>query len=99
MTARLAPGTTVRVRDDWPETRGKVHIRTPHYLRGRAGRVVRHLGDFPNPEDLAFARPARVLPLYHVLFDQPPIWQEGSAGDEVLAEIYEPWLSPGLSPA
>ena len=54
----LAPGGTVRVRDDWPEARGPCHIRTPHYLRGRTGRVVRHLGDFPNPEDLAFARPA-----------------------------------------
>ncbi len=55
----FAPGAAVRVRDDWPEARGPVHIRTPHYLRGRPGTVVRHLGDFPNPEDLAFARPAR----------------------------------------
>ena len=37
---------------------GPVHIRTPHYVRGVMGEVVRHLGDFPNPEDLAFARPA-----------------------------------------
>ena len=51
----IAPGAAVRVRDDWPELRGPCHIRTPHYLRGRPGRVVRHLGDFPNPEDLAFA--------------------------------------------
>ena len=32
--AALAPGAAVRVKDDWPETRGPVHIRTPHYLRG-----------------------------------------------------------------
>ena len=94
MSAALTPGSPVRVRDDWPETRGKVHIRTPHYVRGRAGRVVRHLGDFPNPEELALARPARTLPLYHVLFDQPPIWHEGRAGDEILVEIFEPWLEP-----
>ena len=54
----FSPGDAVMVKDDWPETRGPVHIRTPHYLRGHQGRVVRYLGHFPNPEDLAFARPA-----------------------------------------
>ena len=88
----LTPGTRVRVRDDWPETRGPCHIRTPHYLRGETGTVVRHLGDFANPEDLAFARPAARLPLYHVRFDLPAIWPEPRAGDEVLAEIFAPWL-------
>ena len=48
----FAPDARVRVKDDWPETRGPVHIRTPHYLRGMQGKVVRQLGDFPNPEDL-----------------------------------------------
>jgi nitrile hydratase len=89
---RLAAGTRVRVRDDWPETRGPCHIRTPHYLRGEAGVVVRHLGDFPNPEDLAFGRPASVLPLYHVRFAQPGLWGEGKAGDGVVVELFEPWL-------
>jgi nitrile hydratase len=88
----LAPGTEVRVRDDWPEARGPCHIRTPHYLRGRPGTIVRHLGDFPNPEDLAFNRPAPKLPLYHVRFVQPALWNEGAAGDELLVEIFEPWL-------
>jgi nitrile hydratase len=88
----LAPGTKVRVRNDWPETRGPCHIRTPHYLRGASGTVVRHLGDFPNPEDLAFARPAAVLRLYHVRFAQPSIWHEGADGDELIVEIFAPWL-------
>ncbi|MBU6499862.1 MAG: nitrile hydratase subunit beta [Rhodospirillales bacterium] len=88
----LAPGTKVRVRNDWPETRGPCHIRTPHYVRGETGVVVRHLGDFPNPEDLAFARPAPILALYHVRFAQPALWGEGMAGDEVVVEIFEPWL-------
>ncbi len=88
----LAPGTRVKVRDDWPETRGPCHIRTPHYLRGETGTVVRHLGDFPNPEDLAFARPAARLPLYHVRFDPRAIWPEPRVGDEVLAELFGPWL-------
>jgi hypothetical protein len=86
------PGTPVRVKADWPEMRGPCHIRTPYYVRGATGRIVRHLGDFANPEDLAFARPAARQPLYHVRFDQPMIWQEGVAGDELLLEIFQHWL-------
>jgi nitrile hydratase len=87
----LAPGTQVRVRDDWPEARGPCHIRTPHYLRGRRGTVVRHLGAFPNPEDLAFARPAATLALYHVAFEPRSIWPDASA-EEIVVELYESWL-------
>lgn len=85
-------GTRVRVKSDWPELRGPCHIRTPYYVRGEAGTVERYLGDFPNPEDLAFARQAAHLPLYHVRFDQPAFWRQGQAGDEVLLEIYAHWL-------
>jgi nitrile hydratase len=91
---RFLPGTRVQVRDDWPERRGPCHIRTPHYLRGRIGTVQRLLGRFANPEDLAFARPAPKCALYHVLFEQPPIWDEGRPGDELLVEIFEHWLQP-----
>jgi nitrile hydratase subunit beta len=90
----FAPGASVRVKDDWPETRGPVHVRTPHYLRGMQGTVVRQLGTFPNPEDLAFARPAGDRTLYHVAFAQPSVWQEGRSGDELLVELYEHWLEP-----
>ncbi len=88
----IAPGTRVRVRDDWPETRGPCHIRTPHYLRGETGTVTRHLGDFPNPEDLAFDRPAPRLPLYHVQFDIRRLWADGTPGADLLVEVFEPWL-------
>jgi nitrile hydratase len=90
----IATGTSVRVKDDWPETRGPCHIRTPHYLRGHRGVVVRALGAFPNPEDLAFARPAAAVPLYHVAFPRTGIWHEGSARDELMVEIFEHWLEP-----
>jgi nitrile hydratase len=89
----LSPGVQVRVRNDWPETRGPCHVRTPHYLRGRSGTVLRHLGDFRNPEDLAFARPAAVRALYHVAFDPRAIWPDAGAG-EIVAEIFEHWLEP-----
>ena len=88
----FASGQRVRVKDDWPETRGPCHIRTPHYIRGMAGTIVRPLGHFANPEDLAFARPAPQRELYHVRFDQPAVWQEGHQGDELVVEVYEHWL-------
>jgi hypothetical protein len=89
---RFAPGAAVRVKDDWPERRGPCHIRTPHFIRGRKGTIVRRLGAFPNPEDLAFARPAPKRNLYHVLFDQQPIWNEGTPGDTLMIEVFEHWL-------
>jgi nitrile hydratase len=94
MTAPLVPGAQVRVRDDWPEARGPVHIRTPHYLRGKQGTVVRRLGAFPNPEDLAFARPAETRALYHVAFPQAALWPDGRGGDTLLVEVFEHWLEP-----
>ncbi len=88
----LTPGTNVQVRLDWPETSGPCHIRTPHYLRGKRGVVVRHLGDYPNPEDLAFARPAPILPLYHVRFPLAGLWPEATGDDTILVELYGSWL-------
>ena len=88
----LSPGDEVLVRNDWPEARGPVHIRTPHYLRGHKGRITRYLGAFPNPEDLAFARPAPDQKLYHVAFPLNELWPGGSTADEILVELYEHWL-------
>ena len=85
------PGARIRVKDRWPEADGPAHIRTPHYVRGRPGTVVRRLGTFPNPEDIAFARPAPLRALYHVAFVPSDLWPDGG-GDELLVEIYEHWL-------
>jgi hypothetical protein len=90
--AALAPGTRIRVRNDWPERHGPVHIRTPHYLRGIEGRIERRLGAFPNPEDLAFARPAATIALYHVAFDAAAVWPEADAEEVLLVEVYDHWL-------
>ena len=91
-TARFAPGQEVRVKDAKPERMARVHLRTPHYVRGRKGRIERVLGTFPNPEAIAFNRPAEPRVLYHVLFDQAPVWGEGEAGDTLLIELFEHWL-------
>lgn len=88
----LEAGTSVRVKLDWPETSGPCHIRTPHYLRGHEGVVVRHLGNYPNPEALAFRRPAEVLPLYHVRFPMASLWPDQHGDNSILVELYGPWL-------
>ncbi|MDB5413888.1 MAG: hypothetical protein JWR10_2223 [Rubritepida sp.] len=90
--ARFAPGQSVRVKDARPERIARLHLRTPHYVRGRLGQIQRVLGTFPNPEDLAFNRPAEARVLYHVLFEQQPVWGEGQAGDTLLIELFEHWL-------
>ncbi|WP_376098736.1 SH3-like domain-containing protein [Roseomonas sp. CCTCC AB2023176] len=95
---RFAPGDAVRVRDDWPEARGPAHVRTPHYLRGRVGRVAATLGAYPDPSDLAFARPAPRVVLYHVAFPRAAAFP-GQGDDELLVELYETWLTPGQEDA
>ena len=55
--------------------------------------VEKHLGAFPNPEDLAFARPAATLNLYHVRFVPQAIWPD-AGGDAIVVELYEPWIVP-----
>ena len=72
------------------------HVRTPHYLRGKCGVIERHLGAFPNPEDLAYGLEAPTLPLHRVRFTMAELW--GSAAehpnDTLDAEIYDHWLEP-----
>ena len=90
---RFRPGERVRVRsEDRPG-----HVRTPGYVRGRTGRVESVLGEFRNPESLAYGEsglPER--PLYKVSFRQVDLWEEypGRADDELRMDIYEHWLEP-----
>lgn len=72
------------------------HIRTPAYLRGKTGTVERVLGAFPNPEALAYRRPAAQLRLFRVRFTMQEIWGDAAETptDTLDAEIYEHWLEP-----
>ena len=72
------------------------HVRTPIYLRGKVGTIERSLGEFPNPEDLAYGRPATAKPLHRVRFTMAEIWgADAENPDDTLdAEIYEHWLEP-----
>ncbi len=91
---RLKIGARVRVANAFPPG----HVRTPQYLRGREGIVIRHFGAFPNPERLAYGISGLPkLNLYQVKFAMDDIWAgDGAyaAADTVTADIYEHWLSP-----
>jgi len=91
--ARFATGAPVRVLD----LPLKGHVRTPHYARGREGRIERLHGRFPNPEQRAYGKDGLpALPLYLVRFRQADLWPgyRGAPGDSVALDIFEHWLEP-----
>ena len=93
MTA-FAPGDRVRVRP--AEKPG--HVRTPGYLRGHWGWVEEIIGDYSNPEDLAYGLsggPKHTL--YRVAFRQSDLWRDyaGTPEDHLYADVYQHWLEPG----
>jgi nitrile hydratase len=72
-------------------------VRTPFYIRGQRGIVERLCGVYPNPEELAYARPGLPMqPLYRVRFVQREVWPDyhGGATDTVDVELYQHWLEP-----
>ena len=86
MTAR------VRVRAMMPPG----HVRTPAYLRGKAGTVERALGAFGNPEEVAYGGKGGKRDLYRVRFTMAEVWGAGAENptDTVDAEIFAHWLEP-----
>ncbi len=72
------------------------HVRTPAYLRGKTGVIERSLGEFPNPEDLAYGQPPQSKILHRVRFTMADVWgaDAENPGDTLDAEIYEHWLEP-----
>ena len=88
---RFNPGDRVIVREAHPIG----HVRTPHYVRGKHGLIERVCGIFPNPEELAYARPGLpAQPLYRVRFLQRDVWPDysGQPFDVIEVEIYQHWL-------
>ena len=79
------------------------HIRTPTYLRGKRGVILRDFGAWKNPELLAYGSPG--LPKqtnYWVQFAMDELWKGAGAygpADTVVAEIYEHWLEPATAVA
>ncbi|MBE0455007.1 SH3-like domain-containing protein [Roseovarius autotrophicus] len=70
------------------------HVRAPFYLRGKVGVIERTLGEFGNPEQLAYGLPAERKPLYRVRFTMAEIWgaRAERPGDTLDAEIYGHWI-------
>ncbi len=93
MSPRFGLGAPVRIRLAYPPG----HVRTPYYLRGKTGEVIRSLGNSPNPEELAYGRDGEpALPLYWVKFMQTELWGDytGEAKDTAVVEVLENWLEP-----
>ena len=88
MDRRFKPGDKVRV----IQRSQPGHVRTPMYVRGKAGVIERVVGSFPNPETLAYGQsglPYKIL--YRVNFMQKELWDdyEGKPDDSLEIEIYE----------
>ena len=90
---RFNPGDRVLVRAAYRPG----HVRTPGYVKGKPGRIATELGEFPNPESLAYGGSGLPKkPLYKVGFRQADLWDgyEGSADDTLYIDIFEHWLEP-----
>jgi hypothetical protein len=87
----FAAGDRVRVADR--EHAG--HHRTPAYVKGKTGTVVRVQPAFTNPETRAYGddgRPEKRL--YLVDFVQEEVWPayRGSLPDRIYVDVFEHWL-------
>lgn len=96
MTSRFQIGDHVVVRTDTPAG----HVRTPGYLKGKRGVILRDMGAWRNPEKLAYGKPGWPKETnYWVQFTMTDIWAGEGAyapGDTIVAEIYEHWLEPDM---
>lgn len=90
---RFPVGARVRVRRADPPG----HVRAPWYLRGRTGEVCHVVGEFGNPEEMAYGRyDGPQLTLYRVRFHQTELWPDyvGPTQDMLEVEFYDNWLEP-----
>ena len=93
MSAIYSIGDAVDVRKAYPPG----HVRAPFFIRGKSGTVDQVVGDFHNPEELAYGRrDQKKLTLYRVRFNQADVWEnyEGPSKDSLVIDIYENWLNP-----
>ena len=91
MSPRFTIGDTVRIRRAFPPG----HVRTPYFIRGKTGEVIRLLGEQANPEELAYGRDGKPpLTVYWIKFRQHELWSDysGPAKDTAVVEVMENWL-------
>jgi len=90
---RFPVGAAVQIRRAWPPG----HVRAPWYLRGCRGSVCHIVGEFGNPEEMAYGRyDGTKLMLYRVRFRQSDVWPDyaGTPQDTLEVEVYDNWLEP-----
>ena len=71
------------------------HCRTPVYVRGKTGVVVKIQGPMHDPASLAYHRPGLPLKVWYKLrFKQTDIWRgyKGHPGDHIELDVQEDWL-------
>ncbi len=77
--------------------RKKGHVRIPHYVRGKRGKIVQYCGSYLNPEELAIGKSGGcAIDLYRVSFTQRLLWPRDNLPeqDTLVIEIYDHWLEP-----
>ncbi|XP_023334371.1 uncharacterized protein LOC111705901 isoform X3 [Eurytemora carolleeae] len=94
----FSPGSLVRIKMEDSRIRWrKPHLRVPGYIFGSSGEIIKHLGNFPNPEQAAFYTDTTTIqPLYLVQLRMNEVWKNypvyGDSTDLLTVEVYEPWL-------
>jgi len=89
--AKFKPGDRVRAKTMHPTG----HTRLPRYVRGRTGSIAKAYGAHVFPDASAAGGGEDPRWLYSVAFDAVELWGEtGRAGDEVLLDLFEPYLEP-----
>jgi|GEM_PF-138853 len=88
---RFGIGDTVHVR----RVISPAYTRTPRYVMGAKGTISRPLGEFFNPDDIAYGRFTPKKMLYRVQFRQVDLWPDykGPPNDTLEIELFEHWLT------
>jgi nitrile hydratase len=86
----IVPGTSITIK----KSSQPGHIRTPYYIRGKTGVIERSLGEFKNPEQLAYSLPSSLYELYRVRFKMSELWDHDieNPNDTVEAEVFSHWI-------
>lgn len=87
--AAFAVGQKVRVKIMNPMT----HTRSPRYVRGHAGEVVKIHGAHVFPDSSALGRGENPQWLYTVRFTAKELWGHAN-NDTVMLDLWEPYLEP-----
>ena len=92
LVERFREGDTVLVREDYAIG----HFRTPVYIRGKTGLVIKRLGAWGNPETLAYGVKGDKKFVYEVRFRQAEGWPDytGNPDDVVDLDLMDNWLLP-----